>query len=213
MKDRLSQDKEAQLADMRNYYKFQAKIYDLTRWVFLFGRKSILKHIPFEREAQLQILDVGCGTGINSYNLAKRFPKAQITSLDVSEDMIERATQKLRPFADRVQCLHQPYESGTQYNNHFDIILFSYSLTMINPQWSELIDQARLDLKPGGVIVVSDFHDTPVGLYKRFMRANHVRLDGHLVPYLQQRFEPVYTKIKKGYLGVWQYMMFIGRKA
>ena len=29
--------------------------------------------------------------------------------------------------------------------------MFSYALTMINPQWSELIEHAYEDIKPGGL--------------------------------------------------------------
>ncbi|TAF64825.1 MAG: class I SAM-dependent methyltransferase [Cytophagales bacterium] len=212
MKDKLSTSEEGQRKDMENYYRFQAKIYDATRWIFLFGRFSVIRKIPVNYKDNLQILDVGCGTGVNSKALALQFPNAHITSIDVSKDMLDRAAEKLKPFGDRITLINEPYQSDTKWNNHFDIILFSYSLTMINPQWSELIEQAKQDLKPNGYIVVADFHDTKMGFYKKFMRSNHVRLDGHLLPFLKQRFRPVYEKVKNGYVAVWQYLMFIGKK-
>jgi len=212
MKDNISVNSEAQVADMKNYYKFQAKIYDLTRWTFLFGRFSVLRKIPIGREKAIRVLDVGCGTGVNSLYMAKLYPNARITSLDVSADMLDKAKDNLKKYADRVELLNEPYERGSKFNNSFDIILFSYSLTMINPMFSELIDQAQYDLKPEGYVVVADFHDTKMNFYKKFMRSNHVRLDGQLMPLLKKTYEPFYAKIKNGYLGVWQYMMFIGKK-
>ena len=32
-----------QASAMDNYYKFQSKIYDMTRWSFLFGRDEVTK--------------------------------------------------------------------------------------------------------------------------------------------------------------------------
>ncbi|HAI76470.1 MAG TPA: 16S rRNA (cytosine(1402)-N(4))-methyltransferase [Microscillaceae bacterium] len=212
MKDRLSTNKDAQQADMKNYYKVQAKIYDLTRWLFLFGRFSVWKHVPFDRQAAISILDVGCGTGVNSAKMARLFPNAHITALDVSEDMLAQAAKRLKPFGDKVSLVHQPYEKNPAHSERYDLIHFSYALTMINPQWQDLLEQAQADLKPGGVIVVADFHDTPVRYYKKFMRANHVRLDGHLLPVLKQMFRPVFHRVGKGYLGVWEYFQFVGQR-
>ena len=45
-----------QASAMDNYYKFQSKIYDMTRWTFLFGRDEIIKAIPLERNAKIKIL-------------------------------------------------------------------------------------------------------------------------------------------------------------
>ncbi len=65
-----------QVNAMDNYYKFQSKIYDMTRWTFLFGRDEIIKAIPLERNAEIKILEVGCGTGYNTKLLADTFPNA-----------------------------------------------------------------------------------------------------------------------------------------
>jgi len=212
MKDKLSTSPEVQLADMQNYYRVQAQIYDITRWLFLFGRNKILTKLPFERSQKLNILDVGCGTGVNSKKLAKRFPNATITGLDVSAHMLDRAEKKLSSYQDRVKFINKPYERGSEYHNSFDLILFSYALTMINPQWSELIEQAQYDLKPEGYIAVVDFHDTASKFYKKFMRANHVRLDGQLLPVLEEKYDTLISKVKKGYLGYWEYMIYVGKQ-
>ena len=212
MKDKLSTTKEVQVKDMRNYYKFQAKIYDATRWTFLYGRNTVLKKIPIDRNKAIKVLEVGCGTGVNIAAMAKLYPNAQFIGLDVSGDMLDRAAQNLRQYKDRVELVEKPYEQGSEYNGMFDVILFSYSLTMINPQWIELVDQTPLDLKEDGLIVVADFHNANFNFYRKFMRSNHVKLDGHIFPVLLEKFDAKYAKIKKGFAGVWEYMMFIGSK-
>jgi len=202
-----------QAQTMQRYYRLQSKIYDATRWTFLFGRKRIIRQLTvLERGATLDILEVGCGTGYNLKRLALHFPNARLTGMDVSADMLERSTKRLSTWADRVLLLEQPYgEENLSIKSKFDLILFSYSLSMINPQWEALIAQAKQDLKPGGVIAVVDFFDSPFPWFKRHMANNHVRMDGHLVPVLENLFLPLKVNIHKAYTGVWQYLIFIGR--
>jgi S-adenosylmethionine-diacylgycerolhomoserine-N-methlytransferase len=83
---------------------------------------------------------------------------------------------------------------------------------MINPQWEELLQQAYNDLKPGGFIAVVDFHDSRFNWFKRHMGNNHVRMDGHLLPALSQLYKTVFVRIVKAYAGVWEYVLFVGRK-
>jgi S-adenosylmethionine-diacylgycerolhomoserine-N-methlytransferase len=204
-------NEEAQVNDMRSYYAFQAKIYDLTRWTFLYGRKTILQKLPFEKDAPLQILEVGCGTGVNMVELAKIYPNAHITGLDVSGDMLTQAAKNLQKFEDRITLEEKPYGASEEYNGKFDLILFSYSLTMINPQYIDLIQQSKKDVKEGGYVAVVDFHKANFGFYRQFMKGNHVKLEGQVLPVLLENFEPVLCKIKPGLAGVWNYLMFVGK--
>ncbi|MFM9947719.1 MAG: class I SAM-dependent methyltransferase [Saprospiraceae bacterium] len=202
-----------QAQTMQRYYRLQSKIYDATRWTFLFGRKRIIRELPvLEQKAALEVLEVGCGTGYNLKRLALQFPNARLTGMDVSADMLELSAKRTAQWADRITLLEQPYgEENISFQGKFDLILFSYSLTMINPQWAALIAQAEQDLKPGGVIAVVDFFDSPFPWFKRHMAKNHVRMEGHLLPVLESLFLPAKVEIHKAYAGVWQYLVFIGR--
>ncbi len=210
-KKEFAHDEEAQVNDMRSYYAFQAKIYDLTRWTFLYGRKTILQKLPFDKDAPLKILEVGCGTGINMVEIAKIYPNAHIVGMDVSGDMLRQAGKNLEAYNDRIELLEKPYGGNDDYNKQFDLILFSYSLTMINPQYVDLIHQAKKDLKEGGYVAVVDFHKANFGFYRKFMKGNHVKLEGQVLPVLLEAFEPVLCKIKPGLVGVWNYLMFLGK--
>lgn len=207
------QSSEEQTRHMEQYYKLQSKIYDATRWSFLFGRKRIIRQLPLSIERNARILEIGCGTGYNLVRLAKQFPKAQLIGLDVSPDMTALSRKNTQAFSERVQIIQAPYESGHQlFEGHVDVVLFSYSLTMINPQWSELILQAIKDLKAGGLIAVTDFHDSKNQWFKKHMSNHHVRMDGHLLPLLEQEFTPIINEVPAAYGGVWHYLVFIGKK-
>lgn len=198
---------------MRRYYKLQSKIYDATRWTFLFGRNRILQLLPFPNNAPIHILEVGCGTGYNLQKLASIYPNAHLSGLDVSGDMIDQSKKNTKEFVNRVTLVEKPYMRGeTQFTDKVDVILFSYSLTMINPQWKDLLAQAHHDLKPGGAIAVVDFYDSKNEWFKSHMGNNHVRMDGHLMPVLRGDFEPLVEEVKAAYSGIWEYFMFVGKK-
>ena len=198
---------------MQRYYVWQSKIYDATRWSFLFGRRELIRALPFGRAARACILEVGCGTGYNLRKMALSYPQAQLIGLDVSTHMLNKARQNTAPFGDRVSLEARPYSLGDPFfHSKLDAVVFSYSLTMINPQWRELLQQAKTDLKPGGFIAVTDFHDSRFAWFKRHMGNNHVRMDGHLLPVLRTEFTGLYDQIKPAYGGLWSYFVFVGKK-
>jgi len=198
---------------MQQYYKLQSKIYDATRWSFLFGRKRILRELPFQAEDPFHLLEVGCGTGFNLKRLAQLYPKATFTGLDVSSDMVSLSKKATQAVADRVELREMPYQdSDSDLSGQLDAVLFSYSLTMINPQWESLIHRAKKDLKPKGIIAVVDFHQSAIPAFKSHMGNHHVRMDGHLLPVLQQEFETAISRVQKAYMGIWEFVTFVGVK-
>ena len=198
-------------AAITQYYRVHAKIYDATRWSFLFGREAILQQLA-ACCAPVNILEVGCGTGKNLKALAHYFPQAAITGLDVSTDMLTVAQQNLGNLRKRVKLIQQPYTAPIAGKTPYDLILFSYALTMFNPGWDVAIQAAQVDLALGGFVGVVDFHNSPVPLFKRWMGVNHVRMDGHLHPLLTRLFTPKSEQVQPAYGGLWHYLLFIGQK-
>ncbi|MCO6476264.1 MAG: class I SAM-dependent methyltransferase [Phaeodactylibacter sp.] len=204
---------EEQNRAIERYYQLQSRIYNATRWAFLFGRRRVIRALPFPIEKRAQILEVGCGAGHNLRQLARWFPNACITGLDVSSRMISKAAEATAPFWNRVELVQEPYGYGSgQFRGKMDAILFSYSLTMANPQWREFLFQAQEDLKPGGYIAVVDFHDSRFPWFRAHMANRHVRMDGHLLPFLNKEFEPLSSEVQPAYRGLWEYFSFVGRK-
>ena len=83
---------------------------------------------------------------------------------------------------------------------------------MVNPSWDTLILQAKEDLVDDGIIAFVDFHNSPSRLFKKWMGKNHVRMDGHILPFLQDHFDTVKYEIRRAYLGLWHYTLYIGQK-
>ncbi len=198
------------LQNIERYYRFHAGIYDATRWSFLFGRAELIQKI-ISRSVPSPILEIGCGTGKNLADLCHHLPQARLVGLDISEDMLRQARKNLAAYHSRVELLHRTYDRPIKANPAFDLILFSYSLSMMHKNWESVIEYARQDLKPGGLIAVVDFNDSDFDWFKRWMGMNHVRMDGHLLPRLQSSFRSLKLEINHAYGGLWSYFLFIGQ--
>lgn len=205
-------DPARQPQDMQRYYRWQSVIYDATRWSFLFGRNEILERIPVRQNVAFQVLEVGCGTGRNLRRLAARYPQLRLTGFDVSPDMLQRAAKATASFSRRICLMEKAYGAPAVLPATPDAILFSYALTMFNPGWERAIEQAAADLPSGGYVAVVDFHNTPSRLFRWWMGKNHVRMDGHLLPLLESAFETEYVSVRSAFLGLWTYVIFIGKK-
>lgn len=210
--DAEARDGERTRASLEGYYRLHSKIYDATRWTFLFGRTAILREVAALTMPR-HILEVGCGTGKNVAHLCRLFPAATVTGVDLSETMLEVAVRKTACFGDRVKLSHRPYGPGFTADTAYDLVLFSYALTMFNPGFEEAIATAHGHLAVGGHIAVVDFHDTRFPLFERWMGVNHVRMNGQLEPLLSGRFEPRVHSVRKAYGGVWRYLVFVGRRS
>jgi S-adenosylmethionine-diacylgycerolhomoserine-N-methlytransferase len=207
----LSEQEAAQRQAIARYYRVHAKIYDLTRWTFLWGREPLMRGLA-ARLTPARILEVGCGTGKNLLDLGRLFPDARLWGVDLSAPMLTQARNKLATLADRVTLVQAAYDRPTAPENPFDLVVFSYALSMFNPGWEQALAAARDDLSPGGTMAVVDFHDSPFPSFKRWMGLNHVRLEAHLLPGLQQRFPRGQWTVSQAYMGLWSYFYYIGTK-
>ena len=199
-------------AVLSRYYRWHARLYDATRWSFLFGRAALIQSIARLSPPPRRILEIGCGTGSNLLHLRRQFPDAALVGLDLSSDMLARARRKLAAHPARITLLQWRYDQPLYLEPTFDLIVFSYCLSMINPGWERALDAALRDLRPNGLLAAVDFHDTRFTGFQRWMGVNHVRMDGHLLPRLNALCPPVAQTLRAAYGGGWRYFRFIGQK-
>jgi S-adenosylmethionine-diacylgycerolhomoserine-N-methlytransferase len=210
--DDLVAQSELQRERMDAYYSVHARIYEATRWTFLFGRKTLVETIKehfVPSNQQLHLLEIGCGTGYNLKLLLRHFPNWRFTGLDISEQMIKIAKKAFTK--DEVQLIQAAYGADRLLLKP-NICYLSYCLTMVNPGYKNIIRQAHADLPVGGIIAVVDFHSTRFRWFAKWMRINHVRMEGQVVDALLPRFKTLHLEVKPAYFGLWHYIVFIGEK-
>ena len=195
----------AALASLDGYYRWHAHFYDATRWAFLFGRTDLLR-LCAEKHRPRRILEVGCGTGKNLAELARFFPQAEIVGLDLSAEMLGKARKKIAGHGPRVSLLQRVYNHPVSDGDPFDLIVFSYCLTMINPGYAEVLRLCEQDLSANGCVAIVDFHDSRFAWFRRWMGLNHVRMDGQILEALQEAgFKLQPCLVRSAYGGLWRW--------
>lgn len=185
---------------LERYYRWHARFYDATRWLFLFGRGDFAS---LDGEPG-RILEIGCGTGRNLVALAERFPQACLTGLDLSADMLDVARAKTARYGARIRLVHGAYHAPL--GGGHDLIVLSYCLSMVNPGFLEMLTACRDDLASGGRLYLVDFLDSPVPGFRRWMALNHVRMDGHLPPALTAAgFRTLDFRVHQAFAGLWRW--------
>lgn len=164
------------LEDLPEYYRrnfhFQtdgylsessARLYDHQVNVLFSGAAGAMRRLvipPLRTHLKMleraHILELGCGPGSTTSALARSFPKAKITALDLSAPYIKVAQQRLMNFP-RVDCVQ-----GDAANLSFKDATFDAVTSVF--MFHELPQEVRLNilresmrvLKPGGTLVIAD---------------------------------------------------------
>lgn len=125
-------------------YAWQRHIYDATRKYFLFGRDRLIATLDVPESGT--VLEVGCGTGRNLIQAARRYPTARLFGLDISEAMLTTARAHIdrAGLADRItlkQADATGFDADALFGHaRFDRVFFSYTLSMI-PNWKAALQQ------------------------------------------------------------------------
>ncbi len=178
---------------MDEQYRYQRYIYDLSRKYYLLGRDTVLREVELREDQNL--LEIGCGTSRNLRILSNRFPDNPLFGIDASQVMLDTARAKLNKHPNKILLRQGLAEEITPNDlgctERFDHILFSYVLSMI-PDWQNAIEQAIINLKPGGTLHIVDFSDQramPVWFRKvllQWLDWFHVHPDPNLPAYLYE---------------------------
>lgn len=104
------------------------------------------------------ILDIGAGTGLLSTLLLQKFPKADITLMDISENMLDVARQRFSGMENIF------YRSGdynrTDIGGPYNLVCSALSIHHLAPEDKrQLFKRIFSALKPGGLFINADQAD------------------------------------------------------
>ena len=145
---------ESPKALVREFFGNTAGSYEKVVSLTTFGmdaiwKKEIIKKIPKCNS----ILDLACGTGILTFEIAEKFCDSKITGIDVTESYLNVARKKLNP-NQKISFLLCDAEK-MDLTTKFDCIVSSYIPKYCLP--SVLIENCLNHLNPGGTIILHDF--------------------------------------------------------
>ena len=136
---------------MHDFFNEKASGYDEVHAALMEPKNALTAALPIDAK---KILDLGVGTGLELFDLFRRIPNAQVTGIDISENML--AILATRPFANRVSVIHGNFfevDFGTDY----DVVISSSALHHFPaPDKKQLYKKVFDALAPGGYFLNSD---------------------------------------------------------
>ena len=141
-----------------------------------YWKKKILEQISDGSS----FLDLACGTGILTREIAAKFPSAKIVGIDITKSYLNVAKQNSNSF-DNISFILDDAEEF-KLDSKFDCITASYLPKYCDPEI--LVKNCITHINPGGKIIFHDFtypkNPAVRGLWNVFL--TFLRLVGYFIP-------------------------------
>jgi tRNA (cmo5U34)-methyltransferase len=112
------------------------------------------------------VLDIGCGAGNYTLKLLERLPDVDVTLIDLSKPMLDRALQRIGAVTrNNITALQGDIRTLNLPERHYDIIMAAAVFHHLREEaeWEAVFGKCYATLKPGGSLWISDLvtHDDP----------------------------------------------------
>jgi len=156
-------------------YELYAPVYDfIFDWIFAPGRVAAVKHLDIQRGES--VLEVGIGTGLN---LPLYPPASRLTGIDLSEEMLDKAVERVQTLAMPNVTLKVLDATSMDFeHDEFDKAVATYTISAV-PDPVAVLREMRRVVKPGGVLVI----------------LNHFRSERRIVGWLEDLVAPLCTRL------------------
>ncbi|MFQ5898220.1 MAG: class I SAM-dependent methyltransferase [Candidatus Methylomirabilia bacterium] len=168
-------DSALEQRQVQRAYALYSPVYDLIfDWIFSPGRQAAVRLLDIHRGDR--ILEVGIGTGLN----LPLYPlDSQLTGVDISAEMLEKAQRRIHELGLRNATLKLMDAAATDFgDNEFDRALATYVISAV-PDPVGVLREIRRVVKPGGTLVI----------------LNHFRSEQRLIGALDDLVSPLCTRL------------------
>jgi tRNA (cmo5U34)-methyltransferase len=118
------------------------------------------------------VLDVGCGAGNYSLRLLERLPDLDVTLIDLSRPMLERATERVRrATTGEVTAVQGDVREVHLPDGRYDVILAAAVLHHLraDSEWRDVFASFHRALRPGGSLWVFDLVQSSIAAVQQLM--------------------------------------------
>jgi tRNA (cmo5U34)-methyltransferase len=138
-----------------------AEFYDEIEKCMVSGSKSI------------EILDLGCGTGLELERVFKLYNEVRVTAIDLSEKMLDKLKEKLKEKLSDLNIICASYFDVDFGIEAYDYIISTYSLLHFNRDKKLSLYKRLYDsLKPGGKFIYGDYTAENIEKEKFYLEEN-----------------------------------------
>ena len=117
---------------------------------------TVLNLVPYERDTEIRVLDLGAGTGLLSALIARAYPRARITLVDVSERMLGVARDRFASEQEHFEFLVADYARDFP-RGRYELVVSALSVHHLEePDKRVLFGNVYEALVDGGLFVNAD---------------------------------------------------------
>lgn len=116
----------------------------------------LVNTLPFGNSREIEMIDLGCGTGTISRAVRDVFPKAKLTCVDISEKMLKVAAGKLSDVSDAT-FINRNFDDFI-FDQKYDAVVSSLALHHLETKQDKLEFYKKIYscLNDGGVFINAD---------------------------------------------------------
>lgn len=99
---------------------------------------------------QERVLEIGCGRGVGTEIIFRRFGAREVHAFDIDPDMVEQARRRLSSYPpDRLRLYVGDAAAIDEDDESFDAV-FDFGIIHHVPQWKNAVSEVARVLRPGG---------------------------------------------------------------
>ncbi len=150
---------------MGDFFDFVSSEYDKVHTANIDGGAEYYRAIsdPVKpTDESLQILNIGCGSGLEMPHLFKNVPNSHIHCIDLSEKMLDKMEERFSDTSYKISTSVESYLDFQYPQNKYDYIIASATLHhLLNHEKSPLFSKILESLKSEGVFILGDYFVSP----------------------------------------------------
>ncbi len=111
-----------------------------------------------ETQKQLEVLDLGCGTGLELEHIFSKARNAHITGIDLSQEMMNKLLKKYDSFSNQITLIRDSYTSHELGIEKYDYAISVMTIHhLFENEKVDLYSKIRNSLKDDGLYIEGDY--------------------------------------------------------